>query len=109
VYQAAKGIEFGKDAVVDVLESVERLFRHLDIYTRIPHSLDLDEMVVKIVMELLSILALATKQLTRGQMSESILADVFLYPTQCSEICKEPFWRGGRRGDTAEFGTTHTK
>ena len=90
MYQAAKGIEIGGGAVVDVLESVERLFRHLDIYTRIPHSLALDEMVVKIVMEMLSILALATKQLTRGQ-SEFIFIAVLLYQTQCSEICKEPF------------------
>ena len=91
MYQVAKGVEAGGGAIVDVLESVKRLFRHLDIYTRIPHSLALDEMVIKIVMEMLSILALATKQLTRGQMSEFIFIDVLLYQTQCSEICKGPF------------------
>ena len=76
VFQAAKGIEIGSDTVVDVLESVERLFRHLDMYTQIPHSPALDEMVVKIVLELLSILELATKRLTQGRLSESTLVEL---------------------------------
>ena len=109
VFQAAKDIEIGSDTVVDVLESVERLFRHLSIYARIPHSLALDEMVVKIVMELLSILALATKQLARCRMSKSILVNGLLYPARCSEIFKEPYCRGGRRSGTAEIGTTRTR
>ena len=75
MYQAAKSIEASNDAVVDVLESVERFFRHIDIYTHLPHSPALDEMVVKIVLELLITLALATKQLTQGRMGELVLVN----------------------------------
>lgn len=76
MYQAAKNIEASGDAVVDLLESVERFFRHINIYAQIPHSPALDEMVVNIVLELLTTLALATKRLTQGQMSEFIHVDM---------------------------------
>ncbi len=36
----------------------------------------MDEMVVKIMVELLSTLALAIKELKRGRSSESVLADL---------------------------------
>ena len=89
IRRAVKGIESSDDALVDVLESAERFFRHLDMYTQIPHSPALDEMVVKIVIELLSILELATKRVTQGRLSESILVDLLPSSMQCSEICKE--------------------
>ncbi len=34
-------------ALVDLLESIEHFLRRLDIYTQIPHTPTLDEMVVK--------------------------------------------------------------
>ncbi len=61
--------------LADLLESIEHFFRHIDIYTQIPHTTALDEMVVKIIIELLSTLALATKGLEQGGSSESPLAD----------------------------------
>ena len=60
---------------MDVVESIERFLRRIDIYTQIPHTQALDEMVTKIVVELLSTLALATKGLKRGESSESIPID----------------------------------
>ena len=59
------------------------------MYTQIPHSPVLDEMVVKIVLELFSILELATKRLTQRQLSESILVKLLPCSMQCSEICQE--------------------
>lgn len=75
-------MESSDDVLVDVLDAVDRFFRHLDMYTQIPHSPALDEMVVKIVLELLSVLELATKRLTQGRLSEPILVD--LLPSQCN-------------------------
>ena len=89
VHRVLKSIESCHDTLVDVLESVERLFRHLDMYTQIPHSPALDEMVVKIVLELLSILELATKRLTQGRSSESFQVELLPCSMQCSEICQE--------------------
>src|SRR5437868_6695692 len=75
-YQAAKSIDTSGDAVADVLESVERFLRHINTYTQIPHSPILDEMVVKVVLELLITLALATNRLTPGPMCEPVLVDL---------------------------------
>lgn len=61
---------------MEVVESIERFLRRVDIYAQIPHAQALDEMVIKIVVELLSTLALATKGLKRGESSESIPTDV---------------------------------
>ncbi len=47
------------DPLVDLLESIDRFLNRLDIYTRIPPTPEMDEMVMA---ELLSTLALATKE-----------------------------------------------
>ena len=61
------------DALADFLESIERFLTRLEIYTRIPPTPTMDEMVVKIMMEILFALALATKELKQGRSSESLL------------------------------------
>jgi hypothetical protein len=72
--QAAKGVIDSYDALVDLLESVENFLSRLDIYTQIPPSPAMDEMVVKIMVELISTLAVATKELKQGRTSELILS-----------------------------------
>ena len=73
VYQAVKGVIDSYDAVVELLETIETFLRCLDIYTRIPPTVGITEIVVKILVELLSTLALATKQIEEGKSSESAL------------------------------------
>ena len=63
------------DALVDLLESIEHLLRPLEICTEIPLTPTLNEMVVKIMMELLSTLALVTKEINHGRSSESVSVD----------------------------------
>ena len=55
---------------------MEHFFKHLDLYTRIPPTLAMDEIVVKIMVELLSTLALATKEVKQGRSSESAFSYV---------------------------------
>ena len=107
VDQAAKGVTSSWDALLELLESIEHFLNRLDIYTRIPRTLAMDEMVVKIMVELLSTLALATRELKQGRSSEPILADVLPYSPQHSQICEEGFRREGRRSDPAEARPTH--
>jgi hypothetical protein len=66
----------GYDALVDLLESIEHFLNRLDIYTRIPLRAPMTDMVIKILVELLSTLALATKQIKQGISSESFLGDI---------------------------------
>ena len=79
MYQAVKGVVDSYDALIDLLESMEHFLKRLDIYTRIPPTPAMDELVVKITVELISTLALATKELKQGRPSESELADVTPY------------------------------
>jgi hypothetical protein len=71
----------------------------------------MDEMVIKIMVELLSTLALATKELKQGRSSKSILPDMLHYSAQRSQICQENFRREGHRlgGGPAETGPTYAR
>jgi len=101
VCQAAKGVIASEDALTDLLESIEHFLKRLDIYTRIPSTAATDEIIVKIMVEVLSTLALATKELKQGRSSESVLADVVPALTQCDaeKFIKSLF--GGEKGAEA--------
>ena len=97
------------DAIVDLLESIEHFLKRLDIYTNIPPTLAMDEILVKIMVELVSTLALATVELKQGRPSESsFLAEVFSYSVQHREIREQAFRRGtGCRGRPTEARSVH--
>ena len=63
-------------ALVDLLESVDHLLIRADIFTRIPPTPAMDEMMFNIIVELLSTLALATKELKHGRSCGSIFFEV---------------------------------
>ena len=77
--QSAKGVASILGALVDLLEYFGHFISRLDLYTRIPHTPDMDEIVVKIMLDLLTTLALVTKELKQGQSSESVFADTLHY------------------------------
>jgi len=79
------------DPLVELLESIEHLLRRLEICTQIPHTPALDEMLVKITAELLSTLALVTKEFKQGRSCETAPVAVLLYSDQRSKFCKETF------------------
>jgi hypothetical protein len=79
VNQAADGLDSNRDSLIDLLESIERCLKQVDIYTQIPPTPALDEIMFNIILGLFSTLALATKELQEGRMSESIFADTLLH------------------------------
>jgi hypothetical protein len=79
-----------------MLESIEQFTNRLDIYTQIPLTPAMVEIVVKIIVELISILALVTKELKQRRSSKRVLASVMPYSARCSKIRKEASWREGR-------------
>lgn len=72
-----------EDTVVDLLESIEHFLKRLDIYTKIPPTPAMDEIVMRIMVEVLSILAVTTRELKEGRPSEWALARP-LYLTHCN-------------------------
>jgi hypothetical protein len=83
-YQAVKRIIDSYDLLVDLLESMDHFLNRLDIYTKIPPTIAMTEVVVKILVELLAILALATKHIKQGKPSESVFGDVSYNLTRCN-------------------------
>jgi hypothetical protein len=75
VIQAANGINFDDDALVNLVESIDHFLMRVGIYTRIPPTPEMHEMVFNIIVEILSTLALVTKELRQGRSSESLLSD----------------------------------
>ena len=61
------------DALVDTFECVDNFLKPLTIYPGFPTS-TMTELVIKILVELLFVFALATKQINQGRFSMSALA-----------------------------------
>jgi hypothetical protein len=65
--------------LADLLESIGHFLNRLEIYTEIPPTEVMNEMVVKILVELLSTLASTTKGMKQGKLSESIVGEGSYY------------------------------
>jgi predicted XRE-type DNA-binding protein len=71
--QAAKEVEASQDLLIDVFERIENFFRRLEVYTTVPPTPAMTDMMVKIMVEVLDILGTATKEMKQSRASELIL------------------------------------
>ena len=82
------------DALADMLESIQYFINRLGMYVKTSDSMPaVDEIVVKLMVELFSTLALVTQKLKKRRGRESFLANMLLYSMRRSEIGEE-FFRG---------------
>ena len=72
VSQAAKDVAASQDTLVDVFRQVESFLERLETYTHVPLSDEMTDVVVNIMAEVLSILAIATRDIKEGRGSELI-------------------------------------
>jgi hypothetical protein len=70
VCQAASGVTSSYDALLDLFECFGNFLKRLEIYTTIPPTPMMTDVIIKIMVELLSVLALATNQIKQGRFSE---------------------------------------
>ena len=75
VFQTVKDVS-ECDLLVELLESIKSFLKHLDIYTRITPTVAMTEIVVKTLVELVAILALATQLIRQGQLGEFLLVNL---------------------------------
>jgi hypothetical protein len=73
VHQSVKDVSTSYDAVVDLLQSIENFINRIDIYARVPSTGAMAEILVKIMVELISTLALVTKQIKQKRPSKCAL------------------------------------
>jgi hypothetical protein len=68
--QAAKDARASQDALIDIFERIEMFFRRLEIYTEVPSTMEMMGTIVQIMVEVLSILGIATKEIRQGRISK---------------------------------------
>ena len=70
--QAAKAISDGQGALNTVFERIENFFKRLETYIEVPPTAGMTDIIVKIMVEVLSILSIATKEIKQNRASELI-------------------------------------
>ena len=58
--------------LIDIFVRIESFFKRLESYTEVPPTAAMSDVIVKIMIEVLSILAIATKEVNQGRSSELI-------------------------------------
>ena len=56
--------------LIDIFVRIESFFKRLESYTEVPPTAAMTNVIVKIMIEILSILAIATKEIRQGRSSE---------------------------------------
>jgi len=76
--QAANGVITSYDSLTDMLESIEHFVKRLKIYTETSQPMpSVDEIIVNLMVELISMLVLVTQKLKKRRSRESLPSDVF--------------------------------
>jgi hypothetical protein len=68
--QAVKDASASHDKLIDLFNRIERFFRRLEIYTGIPPTAAMTDMIIEIMVEVLDVLAVTTNEVKRGRFSE---------------------------------------
>ncbi|KAI0285567.1 hypothetical protein BC826DRAFT_1109284 [Russula brevipes] len=67
---AARDVRTNQDMLINIFEQIEFFFRRLEIYMEVSPTAEMTDIVVKIMVEVLSILALATKEIKNGRIKQ---------------------------------------
>jgi len=86
--QAAQGVSASQGALMDIFERIENVFRRLETYVELPPTTEMMDIIVKVMTEVLLVLALVTKEIKQGKLSEFIPVDRLPLSAHC---CIERF------------------
>lgn len=67
--QAAKDVEASQEVLVDLFERIEFFFKRLESYTAVRPTDAMTDIIVKIMVEVLDIFAIATKEMKQSRAS----------------------------------------
>jgi hypothetical protein len=68
--QAAMDVRASQDTLIDIFERMESFFQRLEVYTRVSPPPAMIDIIVRIMVVVLSILGMATKEMKQGRMSK---------------------------------------
>jgi hypothetical protein len=76
--------------LIDIFVRIESFFKRLESYTEVTPTAAMTDVIVKIMIEILSIFAIATKEIKQGRSSERIdLRIICCRLTFFRKICEE--------------------
>ena len=70
ISQTARDVRASQDTLVDIFERIEMFFRRLEIYTEVQPTTEMTDIIIQIMVEVLSILGIATKEIKQGRISK---------------------------------------
>jgi hypothetical protein len=70
IFQAAKDVQASQDALINIFERIEMFFRRLEIYTELRPTTGMIDVIIQIMVEVLSILGIATTEIKQSRISE---------------------------------------
>ena len=70
--QAAKAVSDSQDVLATVFERIENFFGRLETYIEVPPTAGMTNIIVKIMVEVLCILSIVTKEIKQSRASELI-------------------------------------
>ena len=70
ICQAAKDVRASQDTLVDTFERIEMFFQRLVLYTDVPPTTEMTHIINQIMVEILCILGIATKEIRQSRISE---------------------------------------
>ena len=73
--QAAKDVAASEEVLADLFDRIENFFKRLESYTEVPPTNAMTDIIVKIMVEVLNIFAIATKEIKQGRTSECLSDD----------------------------------
>ena len=77
--QAATDASASRDKLIELFNRIEHFFRRLGIYTSVTPTTAMMDMVVEIMVEVVMILGIATKDVKRGRFSELMLLRFMMF------------------------------
>jgi hypothetical protein len=97
--QATKDVRASRDKLIDLFNRIESFFQRLETYTGITPTMAMTTVIVDIMVEVLTVLAIATKEVKRGRLGESMLCRftiLDLTTRWCRNVFREVFQEVGR-------------
>ncbi|KAH9954711.1 hypothetical protein BC827DRAFT_1158604 [Russula dissimulans] len=76
ILQAAKDVSASREALIELFSRIEFFFHRLETYTEVPPTTAMTEILVQIMVEVLMIVGMATKEVKSGRLSESIAGGI---------------------------------
>jgi hypothetical protein len=75
--QAAKDVRASRDTLIDIFERMEIFFSRLEACIEVTPTTEMMDIIMKIIVEVLTILGIATKDIKQGRTSELFVYQIY--------------------------------